>query len=106
MRSVSSEPSSERSSWPSSVSGMYRRTAPVTWAVSCQGTMFEWCSMSVRRISSPSFRNFRPQPWATRFSDSVVPRVNTIVRVSGAPKNDASLARAPSKASVDSSPSV
>ena len=54
---------------------MYRSDAPVACVTSCQGTMFEWCSISVRRISSPSRRKVRPQPWATRLIDSVVPRV-------------------------------
>ena len=40
---------------------------PCPFAASCQGTMFEWCSMSVRRISSPSFRNWRAHACATRF---------------------------------------
>ena len=85
---------------------MYRSVAPVTAAVICHGTMFEWCSISVIRISSPSRRNFRPQPCATRFIDSVAPRVNTIVSGLGAPKNAASFARAPSNSSVASSPSM
>ena len=61
---------------------------------SCHGTMFEWCSISDSRISSPSRRNFRAQAYATRFVDSVVPRVNTIVSGCGAPMKRASLARA------------
>ncbi len=106
VRSVSSEPRSERSSCPSSVSGMKRSVAPVTAAVICHGTMLEWCSMSVSSTSSPSCRNFRPQPCATRFMDSVVPRVNTMFSGPGAPKNRARFARAPSNSSVASSPSM
>ena len=94
VRSVSSEPRSDRSSRPSSVSGMYRRVAPVSLAASCQGTMFEWCSISDRRISSPSRTKRRAHACATRFVDSVVPLVNTIVSGCGAPTNRASLARA------------
>ncbi len=63
-------------------------------AASCQGTMFEWCSISDRRISSPSCRTRRAHAYATRFVDSVVPRVNTIVSGCGAPTNRASFARA------------
>ena len=96
VRSVSSEPSAERSSRPSSVSGMYRSVAPVTAAVICHGTMLEWCSISVISTSSPSRRCARPHPCATRFIDSVTPRVNTIVSGSGAPRNRATVARAPS----------
>ena len=77
----------------------------MAFATSCQGTMFEWCSMSVRRISSPSRRNFRPHPFATRFTDSVVPRVNTTFVGSGAPMNPASFSRADSNSAVDSSAS-
>ncbi len=80
-------------------------TAPVASATSCQGTMFEWCSISVNRISSPSRRNFRPQALAMRLIDSVVPRVNTTVEGSGAPMNRASVVRAPSNIAVASSAS-
>ena len=38
---VRSEPRSDRSSRPSSVREMYRKVAPVAFAASCQGTMFE-----------------------------------------------------------------
>jgi hypothetical protein len=65
--------------------------------------MFEWCSMSVRSTSSPSRRNFRPQPWATRFSDSVVPRVKTTFAGSAAPMKPASFSRAVSNIAVASS---
>ena len=74
-------------------------------AASCHGTMFEWCSISDRRISSPSRTNFRAHACATRFVDSVVPRVKTIVSGCGAPMNRASLARACSYSSVASSAS-
>ncbi len=57
---------------------MARRRAPVAWAASCQGTMLEWCSISVITISSPGRRNLRPQAAATRLIASVVLRVNTI----------------------------
>jgi cob(I)alamin adenosyltransferase len=61
-----------------------------------QGTRFEWCSASVSTISSPSPRFFRPQAWATRFIDSVVPRVKTRPRESGAPRKRATFSLAPS----------
>ena len=67
--------------------------------------MFEWCSISVNRISSPSRRNFLPQALAMRLIDSVVPRVNTTVEGSGAPMNRASVVRAPSNIAVASSAS-
>ena len=41
VRSVSNEPSWDRSSKPSSVSGMYRSVAPVWAVIICHGTMFE-----------------------------------------------------------------
>ena len=105
VRSVSSEPRSVRSSRPSSVSGTYRSVAPVAAVTICHGTMFEWCSISVIRTSSPGRRNVRPHPCAIRLIDSVVPRVNTIDSGPGAPKNRARVARAPSNRSVASSPS-
>ena len=78
------------------MSGRYRSVAPVTFAVICHGTMFEWCSISEIRISSPSRRWVRPQPCAIRFIDSVTPRVNTTHSACGAPRNRATVARAPS----------
>src|SRR6266540_2125366 len=68
----SSRSNSSRSRRPSPVTGTYRSTAPVSRATSCHGMMFEWCSSSESTISSPSRRNFRPQPWATRLIDSIV----------------------------------
>ena len=38
----------------------------------------------------------RPQAWATRFMDSVVPRVKIRPLTSGAPRNRATLSRDPS----------
>ena len=38
-----------------------------------QGTRFEWCSISDRRISSPSTSARRAQVWTTRLMASVVP---------------------------------
>ena len=46
--------------------------APVCSHSSCQGTMLEWCSMPVTRISSPAGR-CRPQLCATRLIASVCP---------------------------------
>ena len=42
-----------QSSCPSSCTGMWRRTAPVRAASSCQGMRLAWCSISVTTISSP-----------------------------------------------------
>ena len=57
---------------------MKRSVAPFSAARICQGTRFEWCSISVRRITSPLPTFFRPHAFETRFTDSVVPRVKTI----------------------------
>ena len=72
---------------------------------SCQGTILEWCSISVDRTISPAFRNFRAQAWATRLIDSVALRVKIKVSGFGAPMNAASLARVASAMFVDSSES-
>ena len=45
---------------------------------SCQGTMFEWCSIAVRSTSSPSPTRCLPKVCATRLMPSVVPRTKTI----------------------------
>ena len=57
VRSVSSSSSASRSSC--AVVGDRHdtaRTAPVRSASCCQGTMLEWCSISVSRISSPGLQ--------------------------------------------------
>ena len=67
--------------------------APTCWATICQGIRFEWCSSGVSKISSPAFRKVRPQDWATRLIDSVVPRVKTTQEESGAFRNRATSSR-------------
>ncbi len=96
VRSVSRRSNAFRSSSPVSVIGTARTVAPVWAATSCQGTMFEWCSIPVIRISSPALRVLRPQLWATRLIPSVVPRVKTISRGDAALRNRATRARTPS----------
>ena len=66
---ISSEPSSRMSAATS--------FAPVISAVICHGTILAWCSIFVTSISSPLLRFARPHELATRFRDSVAPRVNT-----------------------------
>ena len=58
--------------------------APVCWHTSCHGTMLEWCSIQVTRISSPGFRFVRAQLCATRLIESVQPRVKTTSRLCAA----------------------
>src|SRR6266540_1584804 len=62
VRSLTYEPTPflTSSAW-SSVRPMTRRRAPVSLASLCHGTKFEWCSISVVRISSPSCKFARPQ---------------------------------------------
>ena len=50
----SSDAYAARSSRPSSVIGTQSMIAPVRSASSCQGTMFEWCSISVSTMRSPA----------------------------------------------------
>ena len=54
VRSSSSVGNFSTSSRPSSSKGKTRISAPLRWAASCQGTMFEWCSSSLMRILSPA----------------------------------------------------
>ena len=75
-------------------------------ASSCHGTMFEWCSISVSTISSPSRRFASPQARAIRLMDSVVFRVNTMSSAFAAPMWRAAFSRTPSYASVASTASV
>ncbi len=60
--------------------------APVASQSICQGTMLEWCSIPVMRISSPGSIRGRTKLEATRLTASVVPRVKTISRLSAAPR--------------------
>ena len=80
---------------PSSVSGMYRSSAPVACAGELPGHDVRVVLHLGEEDLVARLRNFRPQPWATRLIDSVVPRVKTIVRGSAAPKNEATSSRAP-----------
>jgi hypothetical protein len=57
---------SSRRKLPSSSTGAQRITAPLRSRRKCQGTMFEWCSMMERMISSPSPRPIFPNEFATR----------------------------------------
>ena len=99
---VSSRSSCDRSRSPSSpVTGRYRSVAPVLCATSCQGTRLLWCSISVRRITSPFLRFAPPQLEATRLIDSVVPRVKMISDGEAALMNLATRVLAPSKSSVE-----
>ena len=94
-----------RSSRPSSVMPTYSSRAPRSWANICQGTMLEWCSISVRAITSPSFTLARPHDHATRLIASVALRVNT-VSPGVEPANAAIRPRAPSNISVASAASA
>ena len=67
---------------------------------SCHGTMFEWCSISVRTTRSP----FDTFPCATRLIAAVAFPVKTVLCVSQ-PIHEAIRLRAPSNASVASAAS-
>ena len=87
---------------PSSpVTGRYSGRRPSRCATSCQGTRLLWCSISVRRMTSPFLRFAPPQLEATRFMDSVVPRVKMTSSGAAALMNLATRARAPSYPSVE-----
>ena len=83
-----------RSKVPSSRTGTKRSRAPVRSANNCHGTRLLWCSISVRRMTSPSRINFPPHAWATRLMLSVVPRVKMISSALGAPIYSATRFRA------------
>ena len=96
VRFVRRRGSSSSLSSPLSVIGTTRREAPLRSQRSCHGTMFEWCSSPVRRISSPSRTKACPKLVATRLIASVVPRTKTISFVSAAPTKRRTSSRAPS----------
>ena len=80
---------------PSPSTGTQSSFAPTSLARRYQGTMFEWCSISVSRMRSPSPTLARPQAWATRFKDPVTLRVKMTSRDS-TPRWRAIVSRAPS----------
>ena len=84
------------SSEPSSVTRTQSISAPVRSASCCQGTMFEWCSISVSTIRSPALTFASPQARATRLIASVALRTKITSRRSAAPRWSATVARAPS----------
>jgi hypothetical protein len=96
VRSPSRPSKAAMSSSPLSCTGITLSTAPVCSHTSCQGTMLEWCSMVLSRISSPAASRGRPQLCATRLIASVVPRVNTISSARAALRKRCTVARAPS----------
>ena len=99
----------DRSSWPSSVSPNQRSSAPLRSVSSCQGTMLEWCSISVITTRSPSPIASGPvahaSVLATRLSASEAFLVKITSSREGALRKRATLSRPASKASEDSAPS-
>jgi hypothetical protein len=85
-----------RSTSPASSIGATDRRAPFSSHSICQGTMFEWCSRPVTRISSPGPTRWRPSVWATRLTASVVPRTKTISCAAAALTNALAFSRAAS----------
>ncbi len=93
VRGESSRSKAARSSAPSSVIGAKRSTAPFRSRRKCQGTMFEWCSISVSTISSPA-AICGARPDATMLIACVPPLVKTISPGSSALTKRATVARA------------
>ena len=93
------------SSSPSGVTGTNRTAAPVISATICHGTMLEWCSISVTRISSPAASSRTPHAQATRLIASLAFLVKT-VQSRGAFTRRATESRPASKRSVASAASV
>ena len=73
VRSVRRWSNSSRISSPLSLMGTALRRAPLSSQMSCQGTILEWCSISVMSTSSPGCRKALPKEEATRLIASVVP---------------------------------
>ena len=96
VRGESSLASSSIRSSPRSSTGATTSFAPVASQTICQGTMLEWCSISVSSTSSPAARRGRAKHQATRLSPSVALRVNTTSDGSGAPRKRATRSRAAS----------
>ena len=71
VRGLMSPARASMSSSPPGVMGANTTRAPVMVATICHGTMSEWCSISVTRISSPSRSVRVPHAQATRLMASV-----------------------------------
>ena len=89
---------------PSSFTEIYSNIAPVRLVMTCHGTIFEWCSISLINTISFFLRLEKPQESATRLIDSVAPLVNIIDELCFDPINFATLFLVPSKALVAFSP--
>jgi hypothetical protein len=100
VRGVSSRSNASRSTAPESRIGATASRAPLSSQSICHGTMFEWCSSAVIRISSPARTFVRPHVCATRFTASVVPRTKTISCGSAALRRARAFSREASYASV------
>jgi hypothetical protein len=106
VRGVSSAANRSRSTSPLPSSGATRSTAPVRSHAISHGTMFEWCSSSLMRTSSPSVSSPFANPLATVLIASVVLRVNTTSSAERAFRNLAAAERERSNSSVACRPSL
>src|SRR4051794_6687520 len=109
VRSLISSSMFEVSSRPSSVRPNHRNPARLRSVSSCQGTMLEWCSISVISTSSPGPIASGPVAHASVFATRLRASDAFLVKMTssrdGALRNAATLSRPPSKPSVDSAPS-
>mmetsp|Transcript_44379 Transcript_44379/g.106626 ORF Transcript_44379/g.106626 Transcript_44379/m.106626 type:complete len:201 (+) Transcript_44379:548-1150(+) len=101
VRGVISAFSASRSRLSLASSGANLILKPRSLASICHGTRLEWCSITVRMISSPSPRFVRPHVCATRLIASVAPRVKITSDRDAALMKPATLSRAPSYESVE-----
>ena len=79
---------------PRSALVLGRAISSTVRGLSQMGTRLLWCSITVRRITSPSRMNFPPHACATRLMLSVVPRVKMISSGPAAPMYSATRCRA------------
>ena len=100
VRSLKSRSYSSSISSPRSFIGTTRNLMPLRACRSCQLTMLEWCSISLRMTSSPLRMKASPKQEATRLMLSVVPRVNTISAGERAFRKRRTVSRAASCSSV------
>ncbi len=100
VRGVMSFSNSSSRNSPSSDTGAHFSTAPCRSRMKCQGTMLEWCSIMVSRISSPAPILGRPKDEATRLMASVALRVKMISSSARALRKPLTFSRAFSKLAV------
>src|SRR5947207_3357335 len=80
VRGDSSASKDAKSNPPVASIGATTSRIPMRSRSNCHGTMFEWCSSSLIKTSSPALRKLAPQLCPTGLMPSVAPRVQVLAQ--------------------------